>query len=75
MLRITATEFKKNLGKYLSMVSLQDIVITKNNVPVAQLTMPKAESLTSQLVGLIPEDGMTLKQIREERLSKYEDID
>lgn len=75
MLQITATEFKKNLGKYLSMVSLHDIVITKNNVPVAQLTMPEEKSLTSQLVGLIPEDGMTLKQIREERLSKYEDID
>ncbi|MEE4194376.1 MAG: type II toxin-antitoxin system prevent-host-death family antitoxin [Anaerolineae bacterium] len=75
MLQITATEFKKNLGKYLSMVSLQDIVITKNNVPVAQLTMPREASLTSQLVGLIPDDGMTLKQIREERLSKYEDID
>ena len=75
MLQITATEFKKNLGKYLSMVSFQDIVITKNNVPVAQLSMPRETSLASQLVGVIPEDGMTLKQIREERLSKYEDPD
>lgn len=36
-MRITATEFKKNLGRYLELVSNEDILITKNGKIVAKL--------------------------------------
>jgi antitoxin (DNA-binding transcriptional repressor) of toxin-antitoxin stability system len=38
---VTATEFKANLGKYLDLVSREDIFITKNNKTVAKLCEPK----------------------------------
>jgi antitoxin (DNA-binding transcriptional repressor) of toxin-antitoxin stability system len=75
MLQITSTEFKKNLGKYLTMVNKEDIIITRNGVPVAQLTFPKPEkmSLVNQLIGIIPDDNYTIEDARRERLMKDED--
>jgi prevent-host-death family protein len=74
MLQITSTEFKKNLGKYLALVNKEDIIITRNGIPVAQLTPPKSEkvSLVSQLTGIIPDDGYTVEDARRERLMKNE---
>jgi prevent-host-death family protein len=74
MLQITATEFKKNLGKYLAIINKEDIIITRNGVPIAQVTIPKDEkvSLVSQLVGIIPNDGYTIDDARKERLVKNE---
>lgn len=37
---ITATELKNNLGKYLTLVSSEDIYITKNGRVVSKLTSP-----------------------------------
>lgn len=70
MLQITATEFKKNFGKYLARVNKEDIIITRNGIPVAQVTIPQAEkiSLVNQMIGIIPNDGYTLKEARKERL-------
>ena len=75
MLQITSTEFKKNLGKYLSIINKEEIIITRNGIPVAQLTIPKDEkmSLVSQLVGIIPNDDYTIEDARRERLIKNED--
>jgi len=75
MLQITSTEFKKNLGKYLTMVNKEDIIITRNGVPVAQLTFPKPEkmSLVNQLIVIIPDDNYTIEDARRERLMKDED--
>jgi len=74
MLQITSTEFKKNLGNYLSIINKEDIIITRNGIPVAQLTLPKGEkmSLVNQLVGIIPDDGYTIEDSRRERLLKNE---
>lgn len=71
---ITATEFKNNIGKYLAMVSKEDILITKNGKQVARLSAPKknGEYVADRLVGIIPDHGETKESIRAERLKKYE---
>ena len=70
---ITATEFKKNLGKYLELANEEDIVIMKNGKAIALLTQPqlnKIEILNS-LVGIAKGDReVTLEEIKEERTSK-----
>ena len=69
---VTATEFKTNLGKYLELVSQQDIYITKNGKSIARVTSPiagKAEILDS-LVGVISDTDLDEDSIRKERLSR-----
>ena len=72
---ITATEFKNNIGKYLSLVSTEDIdiLITKNGKHVAKLSSPKGErvEMAKSLFGIIPDEGMTIDDIKKERLMKY----
>ena len=74
---ITATELKSNIGKYLSLAGAEDIFITKNGKRVAKLSSVKQDKVNAMksLFGIIPDDGTTLDQIREERLKKYEVID
>ena len=70
---ITATELKNNLSYYLALASKESIYITKNGRDIAVLTSPtktKLEALNS-LIGIIPDDGMTAKDYREERISRY----
>ena len=76
-MEITATELKTNMGKYLSIVKHQDIFITKNGKKVATLTGPqqKKVAMVKSLFGIIPDDGLSLEQIKEERLSRYETSD
>ena len=66
---VTATEFKTNLGKYLSLVTEQDIYITKNGKNIAKLTNPTVDKIAvlDSLVGILPPDTADL---REERLSR-----
>jgi len=70
---ITATEFKNNIGKYLLLVSTGDIFITKNGKHVAKLSSPKEEhvEMARSLFGIIPDDGMTIDDVKKERLMKY----
>lgn len=71
---ITATEFKTNLGKYLDMVSQDDIFITRNGKTVAKIINPNISAVDS-IRGILknaPSD-LDLKSVREEHLSKYED--
>ena len=74
MLQITATEFKQNLGKYLSIVNKEEIIITRNGIPVAKLSIPKEKemSLVRQLIGVIPNDDYTIEDARKERLLEDE---
>lgn len=70
---ITATELKKNLGKYLDMVSSENVLITKNGKIIAQLSNPVTEKLAAldRLTGLAKSDeDVSLKQIRDERVSR-----
>ena len=66
---VTATEFKTNFGKYLSMVSQQDIFIVKNGKSVAKLTLPVVDkvAILDSLVGILPADTET--DVKEERLA------
>ena len=73
---VTATEFKNNIGRYLSIVADEDIFITKDGKHIARLsrtTQDKVE-LAKSLFGIIPPD-MLLEQAKRERLKRYESTD
>lgn len=68
---ITATEFKTNFSKYLTLSATEDIYITKNGKVIAKLTNPFQErvDIAKSLFGIIPSD-ITLEEAREEKLNK-----
>lgn len=68
---ITATEFKKNLGKYLLLAETVDIFITRNGKVVAKLTNPNQDRVNraESLFGILS-DGRTLEEAKKKRLSK-----
>ena len=71
---VTATEFKTNFGKYLDMLTKEDIFITRNGKTIAKVINPQVSAVDS-LRGMlknVPSD-IDLDSLREERLSKYED--
>lgn len=69
---ITATELKKNIGKYLTLAATHDIYITKNGKSIAKLTSASADrvALLDSLVGIIPDDNLTGDDIKTARLAK-----
>jgi len=71
---ISVTEFKSNIGRYLSLVGKEDIIITKNGKQIARLTDIKdgKETITDSLIGVIPSKGIDLKAAKQERLARYE---
>lgn len=71
---VTATEFKTNFGKYLDMLTKEDIFITRNGKIIAKVINPQVSAVDS-LRGMlknVPSD-IDLDSLREARLSKYED--
>ena len=68
---IIATEFKKNLGKYLLLAETVDIFITRNGKVVAKLTNPNQDRVNraESLFGILSDDR-TLEESKKERLSK-----
>ena len=71
---VAATEFKTNFGKYLDMLTKEDIFITRNGKTIAKVINPQVSAVDS-LRGMlknVPSD-IDLDSLREERLSKYED--
>ncbi len=70
---VTATEFKTNFGKYLNLITQEDIFITRNGKTIAKVVNPHISAVDS-LRGMlkdVPSD-IDLDSLREERLSKYE---
>lgn len=70
---ITATEFKANLGKYLELVTNEDILITKNGKIIAQLSQPQLDKITilNSLIGIAKgNEDTTLDYIKDMRLAK-----
>ena len=68
---ITATELKRNLGRYLLLAETEDIYITKNGKIGAKLSNPqqgRADNAKS-LFEILPAD-VTLEEVKEERLSR-----
>ncbi len=75
MVKVTATDFKTNLGKYLTLVWREDIHITKNGADIAVLTSPAPkDNWVDKITGVIaPVDD--IKRIKSERLAqKHENI-
>jgi len=72
MVQVTATDFKTNFGKYLTLVSKEEIHITKNGADIAVLTAPKAKaSWVDDITGIIPSmSDDDVKLIKAERLAK-----
>lgn len=78
---VTATEFKTNLGRYLSEVKTEGITIKKNGKPVARL-IPYQHSNFDSLTGLLADaelpddfDGDYRDLLHEMRKEDYESID
>lgn len=70
---VTATEFKTNFGKYLDLVSQEDVLLTKNGKIVAQVIKPEDDriKILESLVGFAKTDKeVKLNDIREERLAR-----
>ena len=77
MTTATATEVQNNFGKYLAMVQNGDeVIVLKNGKEVARLiSNEKSISfLTDSLVGVLS-GNYDDKEIRTERMKKYEDAD
>ena len=76
MIQVTATDFKTNFGKYLNLVRKENIHITKNGIDIAVLVPPiPKHSIIDELVGIIPNDGYTVKQARADRRVNRENND
>ena len=71
-MQVTATEFKMNMGKYLSLASRRDIYITKNGQRIAKLTNPSPDrvAMLDSLVGIARTEDISPESIKEERLEK-----
>ena len=71
-MQITATELKTNIGRYLVLAEKQDIVVTKNNRPIAKLTNVQEDkiSILDSLIGIIPDNGFALEEAKGERLAR-----
>ena len=70
---VTATEFKTNFGKYLDLLPLGDIFITRNGKTVAKLVNPHVsavDSISGILAGKAPAD-LDRHSLREDRIEKY----
>lgn len=69
---ITATEFKKNLGKYMHKALEEDIYITKNGQLLVKLSNPNKEKIDilNSLVGVASSEDLSLEEIKEKRLSR-----
>ncbi len=71
---VTATEFKTNFGKYLDLISEEDIFITRNGKTIAKVINPQISAVDS-LRGMLKDipSNITPDSLQEERLLKYED--
>ena len=57
MCKVTATEFKKNLGKYLTLCSSEDIIITSHGKIKGTLSNRK-KSTWSDFRGILKEEDL-----------------
>ena len=71
---VTATEFKKNFGKYLELVASEEVFITRNGKTIAKVIDPQVSAVAS-LRGILKgaPENLDRDGIREARLSRYED--
>lgn len=72
-MRVSATELKMNMGKYIERAAVEDIIITRNGKDVALLTNVegKKKDALKSLRGILKGVESTREEIREERLARY----
>jgi len=70
---VTATDFKMNIGRYLTMADQEDIIITRNGKSIAKLANARDSRMEDirSLRGMLKGEDISLDKIREERLAKY----
>ena len=68
---VTSTDIQNNFGKYLDIASGQEVVITKNGLPVARLLgmNDTLSFLSDRLVGVVPND-VDEEEAKQERLTR-----
>lgn len=74
MTKVTATELKLNLGRYLNLVLSEDIWITKNGKIVAKLVNSNISAVDS-ISGILKDKApasLDRHSILDERVSRYE---
>ena len=66
-----STDVQNNFGRYLEIASGQEVVITKNGLPVARLLGMKdtLSFLSDRLVGIVP-PGANEDEAKSERLAR-----
>ncbi len=70
---VSATEFKTNFGKYLNLLTDEDIYITRNGKMIAKVVNPNVsavDSISGLLAGELPHE-YDAKDLRKERLDRY----
>lgn len=81
---VTSTEFKTNLGRYLDLVTGEDIIITRNGRRVAKLIKEEDDAVSDirSLFGILADtelsqmdDAGIRSVIREERCKRYDRAD
>lgn len=57
-MEVTATEFKKKMGRYIDLSQHEDVFIRRNGRIVSRLTSPyqKKRAIVESLVGVLPPD-------------------
>ncbi|MDI9470433.1 MAG: type II toxin-antitoxin system prevent-host-death family antitoxin [Bacillota bacterium] len=70
-MKITATELKENLSKYLLLAETQDVYITRNNKLIAKLSNPYEDrvEISRSLFGSLPAD-ISFEEAKAERLAQ-----
>ncbi|MEW5920626.1 MAG: type II toxin-antitoxin system Phd/YefM family antitoxin [Bacillota bacterium] len=73
---ISSSEFKSNIGRYLSLVGKEDIIITKNGKRIARLIAEKEDkvAIAKSLIGILP-STVTKEEAKEEKFKRYENLD
>lgn len=77
MLTATATEVQNNFGKYIQLVQAgEEVIVLRNGIEVIRMVShdKSVSFLTDSLVGVLKNDYDD-KQVRTERLGKYESAD
>lgn len=73
MLKISSTEFKNNMSKYLTILNKEEIILTKNGKPVAKIIPTENQDIVQKLTGIIQDDGYNIEKAKKDRISRYED--
>ena len=72
-MQVSVSEFQLNLSKYLDMIHVEDISITRDGEEIARLSKPNisaVDAISGVLAGKVPDD-IDRHSLREERLSRY----